>query len=127
MPALTPHYAPVLHVRRARGQVGMLQAGTVTRLSAASSKLCYFMMLFFPSEWFLFKFQSLAFPLPFSFFFSCFAWLCLWSRIGPGIKMVLEKETAFPDFCILHLSRQLLKGPLSWPAGLLLDGRHIYL
>lgn len=89
MPALTPHYAPVLHVRQARGQVGTLQAGTVTRLSAASSKLCYFMMLFFSSEWFLFKFQSLAFPLPFSFFFLFCMVMSLeqnrpWNQNGPG-------------------------------------------
>lgn len=41
--------------------------------------------------------------------------------------MVLEKETAFPDFCILHLSRQLPKGSLSWPAGWLpLPPQHIH-
>ena len=61
----------------------------------------------------------------FFFFFCCFAWLCLWSRIGLGSKTVLEKETAFPDFCILHLSSQLPKGLLSWPAGSLRDGKHI--
>lgn len=59
---------------------------------------------------------------------SCSAFflrLCLWSRIDLGSKMVLEKETAFPDFCILHLSSQLPKGPLSWPTAALLDGKHI--
>lgn len=47
------------------------------------------------------------------------------AKTGLGSEMVLEKETAFPDFCILHLVSQLPKGPLSWPAGSLLDGKHI--
>lgn len=74
---------------------------------------------------FYFNFKALPVLSCSAFFFCCFAWLCLWSRIGLGSKTVLEKETAFPDFSILHLSSQLPKGLLSWPAGSLRDGKHI--
>lgn len=111
--------------------MGTLQAGTVTPLSAASSKLCYFMMFFFLpfSESFLFQFQALSvlFRSAFFFFFSslplslssrCFAWLCLWSRIGLGSKTVLEKETAFSTIFAFYISvANCRKAPLSWPAG----------
>lgn len=45
MPALTPHYASVLHGRQGRGQVGTLQAGAVTRLSVASFQTVLFQSL----------------------------------------------------------------------------------
>lgn len=68
----------------------------------------------------LFQFQRLVLSCMLFFFKDSFAWLCLWSKIGLGSNTVLEKETAFPDFCILHLCSQLPKGPLSWPAS---DGK----
>lgn len=73
-------------------------------------------------------FIQISKPLPLIFFFlfhPCFAWLCLWSRIGPGIKKHgywKRKLPAFfplpfffpssspPDFCISHLARQQPRG-----------------
>lgn len=80
------------------------------------------MVFFF--QWMVFiSISKLCLSSPAFFFFA--ALHGLWSRIGLGSNMFLEKETAFPDFCILHLSSQLPKGLLSWPAGSLLDGKHI--
>lgn len=62
MPVLTPHYAPVLHVKRARGQVGTQQAGTATHLSAASSKLLFGDVVSF-FEQFIFNVHFKALPV----------------------------------------------------------------
>lgn len=107
-----------------------VQAGGWAHCKLAQSLLCLLpppncvISWFFSVNGFYFNFKALSvLSCSASFFFRCFAWLCLWSRIGLGSRMFLEKETAFPDFCILHLSSQLPKGPLSWPAGSLRDGK----
>lgn len=82
---------------------------------------------FFPLNAFYSNFK--ASPALFSHFFlfhPCFAWLCLWSRIGPGIKkhgywkrklagfffpsLSFFPSSSPPDFCILHLARQQPRG-----------------
>lgn len=91
---------------------------------------CYSMMFsFFPSfNGFYFNFKALSvLSCSASFFF--FFLLCMvmpleqnrpWKQNGSG-----KGNRFFPDFCISHLGSQLPKGPQSWPASRLRDGKRI--
>lgn len=98
-------------------QVGTLQAGTVTPLSAASSKLCYFIMVFFlpislNGEWFLFQFQCFACPLLFCFFSPL---LCMVTALEPNEpwkqKCSWKRKTSFPRFLHFYISQPTAERP----------------
>lgn len=85
--------------------VGTPLAGRAAGSSAASSsQRCYFTMPLFPLNAFYLNFK--ASPALFFFFLLhfCFAWLCLWSRIGPGIKKHGYWKRKLPAFFSRSLS-----------------------